>query len=334
MFRYPGTDQTATWTARPFVREHFAALPGCPASAVFAAVAERLGQGLDSGPENKPLEVALLDRYEQLIEALRLAGRAQVAFDLYGFGLGGFGHLGTVLGDYARGYRILRGFVPENGDLGCFGQGLASIGQALGLNALAMMSKGLGRLQEAWAARQEDDERTRRVDDPEQTSIGLQNKSEFALDLGQLPKARFAAQAALAQAERAESNDNRKYSPASAAHAAHQSGDPATAQTEFAAATALEDAPLLYANRGQQHARHALAQPDLATARAEAEDGLRQARLCGYRLKEIELLVTLSAIHLAWPDPAQALAAARQALDLATAPDCGYAWGEADAAQA
>ena len=81
-------------------------------------------------------------------------------------------------------------------------------------------------------------------------------------------------------------------------------------------------------------ARHALAQPDLATALAEADDSLRQARLCGYRLKEIELLIALSAIHLAWPDPPQALAAARQALDLATAPDCGYAWGEADAAQA
>ena len=81
-------------------------------------------------------------------------------------------------------------------------------------------------------------------------------------------------------------------------------------------------------------ARQALAQADLGRARAEAEDGLRQARLCGYRLKEIELLVTLSAIHLAWPDPAAALAAARQALDIATAPDCGYAWGEADAAHA
>ena len=81
-------------------------------------------------------------------------------------------------------------------------------------------------------------------------------------------------------------------------------------------------------------ARQALAQADFAVARAEAEDGLRQARLCGYRLLEIELLVTLSAIHLAWPDAAAALAAARQALDLSTAAECGYAWGEADAAHA
>ena len=51
-------------------------------------------------------------------------------------------------------------------------------------------------------------------------------------------------------------------------------------------------------------------------------------------MRQIELLVTLSAIDLAWPDPGRALAAARQALDLATAPECKYAWGEADAAHA
>ncbi len=412
VFRYLSIDQTATWTAHPFVRERFAALLGCPASEVFAAVAERLGQGLEQRPESKPLEVALLDRYEQLIEALRLAGRAQEAYNLLRFGLGGYDHLGKVVGDYARGYRILRGFVPENVDLARFGQGLAPNSQTVGLSTLALMCSGLGRLQEAWAARQEDDERKRRLDDPEETSRGLQTTSALALALGQLPQARAVAQAALAQAEKAESNDQRKNSLAYAAYAAHQAGDPATAQVEFAAATALEDEPLLYSNRGQWHARHhldsgdrpachaivdaglgiaqqegwnyelpgwqallahlalaeqqdlqphiteirnwtarsgamewiieahllsarhALAQHDLATALAEAEDGLRQARLCGYRLKEIELLVTLSAIHLAWPDPPQALAAARQALDLATAPDCGDAWGEADAAQA
>ena len=412
VFHYLSTDQTATWTAHPFVRERFAALLGCPASEVFAAVAERLGQGLEQRPESKPLEVAVLDRYEQVIEAMRLAGRAQEAFDLYWFGLGSYEHLGKVVGDYARGYRILRGFVPENGDLGRFGQGLAPNDQAVGLTDLALMCRRLGRLQEARAARQENDERRRRLDEPKQTSIGLKNTSELALDLGQLPRARAAAQAALAQAERADSNVDRRDSLAYAAHAAHQAGDPATAQAEFAAATALENHPLLYSYRGLNHARHhldsgnrpacraivsaglaiaqrngwnhelpgwhallarlalaeqqdpqshitdirawtartgdmpwiieahllsarhALVQPDLATALAEAEDGLRQARLCGYRLMEIELLITLSAIHLAWPDPAQALAVARQALDASTAPDCGYAWGEADAAQA
>lgn len=81
-------------------------------------------------------------------------------------------------------------------------------------------------------------------------------------------------------------------------------------------------------------ARAALTRGDLNTARAEAEDGLRQTRLCGYRLRVIELLITSSAIDLAWPDADRALAAAREALDLATAPECKDAWGEADAAHA
>ncbi len=81
-------------------------------------------------------------------------------------------------------------------------------------------------------------------------------------------------------------------------------------------------------------AQAALARGDLEAARAEAEDGLLQARLCGYQVQLIELLITLSAIELAWPDPKRALVAAREALDLSMAPDCLYAWGEADAAHA
>ena len=412
VFCYRGPDATLTWTAHPFVRERFAQLLDIPASEVFGAVAQRLGQGLDRRPENKPHEVALLDRYEQLIEATRLAGRVQEAFDLYWFGLGGDAHLGKVLGDYARGHRILRGFVPASGDLARFAEELTPSGQSVGLNDLALMARRLGRLQEALPVRQEDDERKHRLNDGEETSIGLQNTSEMSCDLGLLRQALDTANRALAEASRAESQRERSNSLAYRARATHLAGDIPTAQADFAAATALENNPLLYSLRGQYHAghlmdsgdyatgrtlieaglaitrdegwnyelpawhallarlalaegqdpqshlsairtwtarsgdmqwiieahtlaaRHALAQADLATARAEADDGLRQARLCGYRLKEIELLVTLSAIHLAWPDAAAALASARQALDLSTAPDCGYAWGEADAAHA
>jgi tetratricopeptide (TPR) repeat protein len=81
-------------------------------------------------------------------------------------------------------------------------------------------------------------------------------------------------------------------------------------------------------------ARHSLATGDNQAALAEAELGLLHAETCGYGLLRIELLVALARIRLAWPDPPAAIQAARLALDLATAPACGYAWGEADAAQA
>ncbi|MFM9103600.1 MAG: hypothetical protein ACKOPS_20620, partial [Cyanobium sp.] len=81
-------------------------------------------------------------------------------------------------------------------------------------------------------------------------------------------------------------------------------------------------------------ARQALAMGDNQAALAEAELGLLHAETCGYGLLRIELLLALAGLRLAWPDPPAAIQAARQALDLSAAPECGYAWGEADAAQA
>jgi hypothetical protein len=81
-------------------------------------------------------------------------------------------------------------------------------------------------------------------------------------------------------------------------------------------------------------ASHLLTSGDPQSALGEAEAGLLHAVSCGYGLLHIELLVTLARIRLAWPDPPRAIQAAREALDLASHPECGYAWGEADAAQA
>jgi hypothetical protein len=75
----------------------------------------------------------------------------------------------------------------------------------------------------------------------------------------------------------------------------------------------------------------AAGQPEAALG--EAETGLLHAVSCEYELDRIDLLVALARIRLAWPDPPKAIQAAREALDLATHPDCQYAWGEADAAQ-
>ena len=71
---------------------------------------------------------------------------------------------------------------------------------------------------------------------------------------------------------------------------------------------------------------------DLPGSKVEALTGARHAEACGYGLLRIELLTLLARIHVAWPDPRAALQHARHSLDLATDPECGYAWGEADAA--
>jgi tetratricopeptide (TPR) repeat protein len=80
-------------------------------------------------------------------------------------------------------------------------------------------------------------------------------------------------------------------------------------------------------------ARHLLSSGDPQAALGEVESGLLHAVACGYGLLRIELLVALARIRLVWPDAPKAIQAAREALDLATHPDCKYAWGEADAAQ-
>jgi hypothetical protein len=412
VFRYFSKDGTLTWSAHALVREHCAPALGCPPAQLFEVVAARLASGLEPRPGSKPASTAQLDRYEQLIEATRLAGRAQDAFDLYWYALGGFDHLGRALGECVRGERILRAFLPPSGDPRGFGAGLSPDRQAAGLNSLVLMTQQLGLLQRAAVYRRENDARLRQLDNPKRASIGLRMASLLAYDLGLLDEAQAAVSEAAAEAERARSASERRFVLAYRARVRHRRGDVDGARDDFAAALALESKPTLFSGRGMAHARHcldlgdhagcraigeaglataqrnawttevpgwqalfarlalaegtdpaphlaairdwtarsgemewvveahriaacdALARGDLDTAGLEARDGLRQARPCGLRLLEIELLATLSAIHLAGPDAGQALAAARDALALATAPGCGDAWGEADAAHA
>ena len=408
VFQYE-SGEAVTWTAHPFLRERFRELLGCPAERVFDVVAEALGAGLQKRPDTKPSDPATLDRYERLIEATRLAGREQEAFDLFWYGLGNYQHLGWVLGEYGRGYRILAAFSatgrPE--DLGVT-MGLRW--QALLATELSLFATDLGRLTEARVIRQFVEVRLKSLADPTDTSIGLQNCSEVAYDLGRLTEARRLANEAMNEPETA-SNTETKNSFVRRAIAAHALGDVVTARADFAMATELEGQPL-YSVRGSKYVRHHIDLGDLAAARAladhglakahaygwndeitwfgalvaridlaegrdpaphldeirawtsrtgsmeyiieahllaarhllargdtqgalgEAETGLLHAVTCGYGLLRIELLVTLARIRLAWPDPPRAIQAAREALDLAAHPDCGYAWGEADAAQA
>ena len=409
VFEYHSSD-AVTWTAHPFLRERFRELLGCPAEQVFDIVAQALGAGLEKRPDTKPTEPAILDRYERLIEATRLAGREQEAFEIYWYGLGGAIQLARILGEYERGYRILTAF-SETGQPEHLGVTMAPPWRSMLANDLAALAKYLGRLIEARSIRRLDDEWRKSHGNPTDTSLGLRNSSWIALSLGRLPEAQEFANEARKEAERT-SNDTETeiYSLSLCAFASHALGDTAKARIDFTTATELEGTPL-YSFRGSLYVRHHLDLGDLAAARelanhglatardndwneqipwfeallariglaegrdptpyldairawtsrtgdmeriieahlltarhllasgdtqaalGEAETGLLHAVACGYGLLRIELLVALARIRLAWPDPPKAIQAAREALDLAAHPDCGYAWGEADAAQ-
>jgi tetratricopeptide (TPR) repeat protein len=317
------------------------------------------------------------------------------------------------LGEYERGYRILSAF-NATGRLEDFAPTLALRDRSLLVNALGLFAKSLGRLTEARAIRQLDDEWKTTRSEPESISIGLQNSCWLALAMGQLVEARSLADDALraveATVEETEDEQYNKDSLAFKAIVAHALGDIRQARADFADATRLEGFPL-YSLRGSQccrhhldlgdfesarelagnglelarergwndelvwfhpllaridlaegrdptpridevrawtsrtgdmepiieahllTARHLLAQGDTQAALGEAETGLLHAVTCGFGLLRIELLIVLARIRLAWPNPAQAIQAAREALDLSAYLDCGWAWGEADAAQ-
>ncbi|HEV7570745.1 MAG TPA: DUF4062 domain-containing protein [Thermoanaerobaculia bacterium] len=409
VFEYSSAE-AVTWTAHPFLRERFRELLGCPTGQVFDVVAQALGAGLEKRPETKPSDQTTLDRYERVIEATRLAGREQEAFELYWYGLGSYEHLGRVLGEYERGYRILAAF-SATGRLEDLAVTLALRERSILANALSLFARQLGRLAEAQAIRRLDDLWVKSLAEPKETSTGLQNSSWVALDLGRIVEAGELAGEAINEAEEARDNSEKRDSLGFRAIVAHALGDVAAARADFASATELEGEPL-YSIRGSQHTRHHLDLGDLAAARALADHGLTSAReyggnqdlprfnallaridlaedgdptshldavrawtsrtadmeyiieahllaarhllacgdtqaalgeadtgllhavACGYGLLRIELLIALARIRLAWPDAPKAIQAAREALDLAAHPDCGYAWGEADAAQA
>jgi tetratricopeptide (TPR) repeat protein len=408
VFQYH-SGEAVTWTAHPFLRERFRELLGCPAERVFDVMAQALGAGLEKRPAAKPSDPATLDRYERLIEATRLAGREQEAFDLFWYGLGNHRHLGSVLGEYERGYRILAAFSatsrPED-----LARTMALRERSLLANDLAVFAIQLGRLAEVQAIRALDDGWSKSLAEPRETSIRLQNSCDLAFVLGRLAVARGLAHEACNEAETAASNTQTINALAYRAIAAHALGKVEVARADFTTATALLGQPL-YSLPGSQHARHHLNLGNLTAARAladhglvrafgrgrndeipwfgallaridlaegrnptphldeihawtsrtgdmqyiieahllaarhflargdiqaalgDAETGLLHAVTCGFGLLRIELLVALARIRLAWPDPPKAIQAAREALDLAAHPDCGYAWGEADAAQ-
>jgi len=407
VFHYQSAD-AVTWSAHPFLRERFRELLGCPAEQVFDVVAQALGAGLEKSPDTKPSDQATLDRYERLIEATRLAGREEEAFDLFRYGLGSYDHLAKVLGEYERGYRILAAFSgvdrPWALDVTTAPQWRAFLA-----SDLSLFAGQLGRLKEARVTGRLVDRWAKSVA-TQQASIALQNSSWVAFGIGYLSESSRLAGEAVNEAEIARYDHQRANALAHRAIATHAMGDVAAARADFGAATELEGEPL-YSWGGSQHARHLLDLGNLSAARAlanhgvpkaqsynwnhdllrfdallaridlaengdptlhldairawtsrtgdmeriievhlltarhllacgdtqaalgEAETGLLHAVACGYGLLRIELLVALARIRLVWPDPAKAIQAAREALDLAAHPDCGYAWGEADAAQ-
>jgi hypothetical protein len=151
VFRYD-TDGQIVYSAHPFLREFFRnLLGGTKPESVHESVRSRLAPSLEARPSTKPRDAVILDRYELLIEETLLAGRVQEALYLYHLGLGGYDNLGKVLGDNARGLRILARFVPRD-DFSLIEPQLSRHDGAVAVTDLGLFAKELGDLVRARVA--------------------------------------------------------------------------------------------------------------------------------------------------------------------------------------
>jgi tetratricopeptide (TPR) repeat protein len=270
VFRYDAGG-VLTFTAHPFLRGFFEKLLGVDdPKQIHEAVRMRLAAGLEERPEKKPTDPADLDRYERLIEVTRLAGKTQKALYLFWVGLGGYGHLGGVLGDNARGLRIVSTFATD-GTPTMAGFSLPDSDRALLVVAWGLFAQNLGDL--SIARRAFEIQLAIRQDLGNQASIStaLQNLANIELQAGLWVEARATASKAIEYADQAGDERGQQFSHGWCACALAGLGMVADARHHFAEATSREDEPMLYALRGVTEAEFKLATGNAAAARTQAE---------------------------------------------------------------
>jgi hypothetical protein len=268
------------WMAHPFLREAFQSLLGCRPERVFDVVARRLRANLETMPGKNPTRPHVLDHYERLIVATRLAGREDEAFNLYVAGMGGYQHLGVTLGEYTRGYRILSGFSKTGRSEG-LGLTLHVEDRLHLAKDLALYALKVGRTAEGWAVQRGSDEWARSYGDPARASEGLVNSAELALARGNVVEAYALAKLALGEARVTKDSVLVRNALSAHASAAHGIGDIETARSDFAEATTLAttlESSELYSMSGVQHARHQLDTGDTSRASSLCQHGLKVAR--------------------------------------------------------
>jgi tetratricopeptide (TPR) repeat protein len=261
VFRYD-TPQGATFTAHPFLREYFRDLLGVTRpTEIHEAVRARLAPSLEGKGEQKPNDQVMMDQYETLITHTYLAARSQEAFDLYWTRLGGYGHLGWVLGEYARALRIVSTFSTD-GNPDTAGLDL-SVGQRAKLLASwGLSAADLGDLPTAHRALALAADLDRRNGDLEKLSIALRKLAELDLLAGRLSGARDTAIAALTEAITAQDMVQELKSRATLATALFRAGEIEGARQHFARAAVLEGPTQLHSVSGVREAEFKLSTGD------------------------------------------------------------------------
>jgi hypothetical protein len=292
-----------------------------------------------------PTEKASLDLVEEAISHANQAGESREALQLYNQVLAGHRHLAWKLGEMARGLRIIRGFdpCPDRWALGWYLRGLGELERAYEQNNLPFFRADIRLLQgrlsevdrEADAARAEVarflmGSATRLPAD----ALGcVVPRVQILLYLGRNADAWLATQPEQLY-EMIGWEDDRARCQLFRADVASQLGDWEGARLS------LEDATGWILHSGSvEHlcvfhlvrARIAFRAQDFQPAQLAVEEGLHLARRCGLRLYLVELLSLRAELFLNESQPSPAEHAAREALALASAAECQFQWGAAEA---
>lgn len=186
---------------------------------------------LEGAPGEQPTDPGELDDIEDLIRLCIDTDDLEQAFELYWNRLGGFTHLGWILGDYNRGARLVRRLVDATADHPSF----PARRHRLLVTDLALNLKNLGRLDQALCHYQANADPSVWPDEPRQVSLTQTNYAKALVLAGLLPAAHDMAASAVDYADRAGDDSTRKKAASSLGLAVGLRGDLAAAMDHFAA---------------------------------------------------------------------------------------------------
>jgi hypothetical protein len=334
-----------SFSVHPAVRDHFARLGSVAETGRWH---DLIREGLISLAQRPgvrhPEDRATLDLVEEAIYHARLAGQHAEAWSLYENVLGGLRHLGWKLGEPARGLRILRGFepCPDRWALGWYLRALGELEEAYRHNDLAYFRADVrllqGRLPEA--AAQGDAARAAvaaflmgqtQALPPSLLGCAVP-RAQVLLYLGRLEQAARAQE--LGEVYRDLGwNGDRARCRLILAEVARRRGhaDACRRHLHEAAAWVLHSGSVEHLALMHLIRARSARGGDGEEAQRAVSEGLHLARQCGLGVYHVELLCVQAEIMLDRGDAPAAERTSGEALWRASAADCRFAWGEAEA---
>lgn len=268
-----------SYSAHPFVQQHFKALLGVPLDRIHAAQHRAQTPSLDRSPHQPTRAEAELDAYEALLLHLLDTDHPSEAFGVYMRALGGFANLGLRLGDMARGARVLRAFARGDDPRGFPAMLPASIRSGLAYEQ-GLYAGALGDLAFACRCYEAHNEIEEAAFEGSGLVTGLRTLGYTERLRGELSSARRRLERSIDLAERAGYPGQTARGVALLAAVLHDLGEVDAADERFASLAERRDAKV--ARRGLWEAEHNLALGREEAARAATLQNLSACAKLGW----------------------------------------------------